>query len=265
MSFSPATDVRRPATRRRYESRAIDSFLDLNEGDLVVHVNHGIARYRGLQLVKRGDEHEEETLPPGVRRGDQAVRPDRQDRPCPEVRRRRQRGARALQDRVVLLGEAEEAGGRGGGRPRRRADRHPGRSGEPAGDRLSRAEDSRWMAEFEAAFPLPGDARPALRRSTSIKRDMAQPSADGPPDLRRRLLRQDRGRHPRGVQGGRRGEAGRGPGANHDPRRAASAGASPRGWPSSPSRDRGCEPVPPQVGGQASPEAKAKPPVAWTC
>ncbi len=55
-------DVRRPATRRRYESRAIDSFLDLNEGDLVVHVNHGIARYRGLQLVKRGDEHDEETL-----------------------------------------------------------------------------------------------------------------------------------------------------------------------------------------------------------
>ncbi len=47
------SDVRRPATRRRYESRAIDSFLDLNEGDLVVHVNHGIARYRGLQLVKR--------------------------------------------------------------------------------------------------------------------------------------------------------------------------------------------------------------------
>src|SRR4029077_14155999 len=34
-------EVRRPVTRRRYESRAIDSFLDLNEEDLVVHVNHG--------------------------------------------------------------------------------------------------------------------------------------------------------------------------------------------------------------------------------
>src|SRR6185312_13532918 len=56
------TDVRRPITRRRYESRAIDSFLDLNEGDLVVHVSHGIARYRGLQLVDKGDEHSEETL-----------------------------------------------------------------------------------------------------------------------------------------------------------------------------------------------------------
>ena len=56
------TDVRRPATRRRYESRAIDSFLDLNEGDLVVHINHGIARYRGLQLVRRSEDHDEETL-----------------------------------------------------------------------------------------------------------------------------------------------------------------------------------------------------------
>ena len=33
------------------ESRAIDSFLDLNEGDLVVHVSHGIARYRGMQML----------------------------------------------------------------------------------------------------------------------------------------------------------------------------------------------------------------------
>ena len=40
-------------TRRRHESRAIDSFLDLNEGDLVVHVSHGIARYRGMQFLEK--------------------------------------------------------------------------------------------------------------------------------------------------------------------------------------------------------------------
>src|SRR5690606_381280 len=55
-------DVRRVPARRRYESRAIDSFLDLNEGDLVVHVNHGIARYRGMQLLDRSDDHAEEQL-----------------------------------------------------------------------------------------------------------------------------------------------------------------------------------------------------------
>ncbi len=37
---------------RAYETRAIDSFLDLNEGDWVVHVMHGIARYRGMQPIE---------------------------------------------------------------------------------------------------------------------------------------------------------------------------------------------------------------------
>ncbi|MBL8824668.1 MAG: transcription-repair coupling factor [Planctomycetia bacterium] len=36
---------------RKYETRAIESFLDLAEDDLVVHVNHGIARYKGLQVL----------------------------------------------------------------------------------------------------------------------------------------------------------------------------------------------------------------------
>jgi transcription-repair coupling factor (superfamily II helicase) len=41
------------APRRRLESRAIDSFLDLAEGDLVVHLSHGIARYRGMQVLEK--------------------------------------------------------------------------------------------------------------------------------------------------------------------------------------------------------------------
>jgi transcription-repair coupling factor (superfamily II helicase) len=46
-------EVRQVLPRRRLESRAIDSFLDLAEGDLVVHVSHGIARYRGMQLLEK--------------------------------------------------------------------------------------------------------------------------------------------------------------------------------------------------------------------
>jgi transcription-repair coupling factor (superfamily II helicase) len=41
------------APRRRIEARAIDSFLELTEGDFVVHVSHGIARYRGMQMLAR--------------------------------------------------------------------------------------------------------------------------------------------------------------------------------------------------------------------
>ncbi|MFO0844187.1 MAG: transcription-repair coupling factor [Gemmataceae bacterium] len=58
-------DVRQLMPRRRLESRAIDSFLDLAEGDLVVHVSHGIARFRGMQMLekevsgKRGTNAEE--------------------------------------------------------------------------------------------------------------------------------------------------------------------------------------------------------------
>ena len=55
-------DTRRASSRRKYESRAIDSFLDLNPGDLVVHINHGIARYHGMQTLERTKDHAEETL-----------------------------------------------------------------------------------------------------------------------------------------------------------------------------------------------------------
>ncbi|MBX3442041.1 MAG: transcription-repair coupling factor [Planctomyces sp.] len=53
------TDVRRVARKKRLESRAIDTFLDLNEGDLVVHLSHGIGRYRGMQLVEQDGRREE--------------------------------------------------------------------------------------------------------------------------------------------------------------------------------------------------------------
>jgi transcription-repair coupling factor (superfamily II helicase) len=47
---------------RRLESRAIDTFLDLAEGDLVVHVSHGIARYRGMQILDNKGHAEEHLI-----------------------------------------------------------------------------------------------------------------------------------------------------------------------------------------------------------
>jgi transcription-repair coupling factor (superfamily II helicase) len=47
-------------TTRRRQARAIDSFLELRQGDLVVHLAHGIGRYRGLRLLEkegRAEEH----------------------------------------------------------------------------------------------------------------------------------------------------------------------------------------------------------------
>jgi transcription-repair coupling factor (superfamily II helicase) len=56
-------EVRQVQPRRRLESRAIDSFLDLAEGDLVVHVSHGIARYRGMQVIEKQPNRERKRAP----------------------------------------------------------------------------------------------------------------------------------------------------------------------------------------------------------
>src|SRR5207244_9929568 len=55
-------DIRRGDSRPRkaaVESRAIDSFLELADGNLVVHLTKGIARYRGMQMLGEGDRAEE--------------------------------------------------------------------------------------------------------------------------------------------------------------------------------------------------------------
>jgi transcription-repair coupling factor (superfamily II helicase) len=53
---APAGEKAASATklpRRRIESRAIDSFMELREGDYVVHVSHGIAKFRGMKMLPR--------------------------------------------------------------------------------------------------------------------------------------------------------------------------------------------------------------------
>ena len=47
----------RPTKQRL--SRAIDTFLDLHDGDYVVHVAHGIGRYKGLKLLEKQGRTEE--------------------------------------------------------------------------------------------------------------------------------------------------------------------------------------------------------------
>ena len=51
------SDLRR--TGRRRLGKAIDSFLDLREGDLVVHLSHGIGRFRGLKMLDKDGQHTE--------------------------------------------------------------------------------------------------------------------------------------------------------------------------------------------------------------
>ena len=50
---------RRARPRIAHKVRAIQSFFELRQGDLVVHAVHGLARYAGLERVKRGGGQEE--------------------------------------------------------------------------------------------------------------------------------------------------------------------------------------------------------------
>jgi len=55
-------EVRRQAPKKQIAARAIDSFLELSEGDLVVHLTNGIGRYRGMQLLEKEEQVEEHLI-----------------------------------------------------------------------------------------------------------------------------------------------------------------------------------------------------------
>ncbi len=101
------------------------------------------------------------------------------------------------------------------------------------------AEDSDWQREFEEALPVHRDARPA-RGDRAGQGGHGGAAADGPADLRRRRLRQDRGGAARGVQGGRRRQAGADAGADDDPRACSTTARSPSAWPTIRSRSSTC-------------------------
>ncbi len=165
-------EIRRPVTRRRYESRAIDSFLDLNEGDLVVHVNHGIARYRGLHFVDQSAEHAEETLLLEFAEGTKLYVPiakidlvqkyvggGKADPPLSRIgsstwEKRKKRVAEAVVDLAQELLDIQAQ------RASKPGFAYPG-------------EDSHWVAEFEAAFPYE-ETPDQLVAIEAVKHDMAQ-------------------------------------------------------------------------------------------
>ncbi len=89
----------------------IDSFLELREGDLVVHVGHGIARYRGLKLLEKNGQVEEH-LELEFHGRDEALRADVEDRPGAEVRGRHEEPADAGQAGRPRSGSGRRSGSR---------------------------------------------------------------------------------------------------------------------------------------------------------
>ena len=189
-------DLSRP-TRRRL-GRAIDSFLELREGDYVVHLSHGIGRYRGLRLLEK-DTQVEEHLEIEFHEGTKVFVPSSKielvqkyvggSKSRPTLARLggrtwiRQKDAaqRAVNDLAADMLDLQAA----------RATR-PG---------IAFPDDGDWQKEFDASFPY-RETPDQLLGIAAIKHDMLAQPADGPVDLRRRGLWKDRTGDASRLQGG---------------------------------------------------------------
>ena len=210
--------ARRLRRARRYRQAAPSLATGaLTMGDYVVHLDHGIGIYRGIQTIMVGESTLEvaiveyeggDRLNVPLYRLDQLERyraaGEDGDRPPPRIHR---------------LGGSSLAAGAGED-PRRRSSRWrpscsistPG-ARSPAGIR-SRPTPS-GSASSSRSF-LYEDTPDQRKATEEVKTDMERPLPDGPAAGGRRRLRQDRDRGARGVQGGAGRQAGGGAGADDD-------------------------------------------------
>lgn len=156
---------------RRKTGRAIDSFLQLNEGDLVVHVAHGIGRYRGLKLLEKeggAEEHLEIEFHGGTRIyvptskidlvqkyvGGRKAKPALARIGGTSWLRQKKSAEKAVTDMAADMLEVQAA-----------------RAARPG---IAFQEDSHWQQEFDAAFPYQ-ETPDQLLAIDAIKQDMQQP------------------------------------------------------------------------------------------
>ncbi len=192
------TDLTRP-TRRRL-GRVIDSFLELREGDFVVHLAHGIGRYRGLKLLEKARA--------GRRAPGDRVRTAARRSSCRRPRSTwcRSTSAAAKAGRRWPKSAAKRGSSRKQ-RPKRRSSIWPSRcwSCRPRASR-GRASPSPTTRSGSASSTPSFPYRETPDQLAAIDVDQgrhAAAAADGPAALRRRRLRQDRSGDAGRVQGGR--------------------------------------------------------------
>ena len=189
--------VRRPRVLRRVVPK--DLLERLQPGDLVVHIDHGIARYTGMVRRSAGGDgiEERDFLELHFAEGGRIWVPVEQiervsryaggENPAPFAAGRR---------RVAAHQDARPQGRHGPGQGAARA--VLGARAAPTAAPIS--DDTPWQQEMEAAFPYE-ETVDQLRAAAEVKTDLERGRADGPAGGRRRRLRQDRGGAARGVQG----------------------------------------------------------------
>ncbi|WP_417384914.1 transcription-repair coupling factor [Gimesia sp.] len=164
-------DIRHKPRKRKVESRAIDSFLDLNVGDFVVHLSHGIARFRGLELLEK-EGYREEHLSLEFRDKVQMYVPVSLvhlvqkyiggGKHVPQLSKlgtkswasKKEKAAQAVRDMASDMLRLQAM-----------------RSGQPG---ISYPPDSHWQKEFEASFPYT-ETSDQLHAISDVRHDMERP------------------------------------------------------------------------------------------
>ena len=175
-----------------------------------------------------------------------ALRAHRPARPGHQLRRRR--GARRC------TGSAAPTGTKTKGRARKAVKEIAGElirlySARMAAPGHAFGPDTPWQRELEDAFPYV-ETPDQLDAIDEVKARHGEAGPDGPADLRRRRLRQDRDRGARRVQGGAGRQAGRRAGADDAARAAALRRRSPSGTRSSRSTVARAVALPDRQGGR---------------
>ncbi len=206
-----------PRERRFAAGTRLTTFFDVRPGDFVVHEDHGVARFAGIEtrtvagvtrdyllLEFRGDDRvfvpHDQIGKVSRYIGASGASPSLDKlggTHWQTVKTRARTAVVEMAGELLQLYAARQA--------------IPGFGFPPDGELMRRLEDS---------FPLRGDRRPGGGHRRGQERHGGA-APHGPPHLRRRRLRQDRGRAARGVQGGRGRQAEPGPGPHDHPRRAA--------------------------------------------
>ena len=157
--------VRRPKAMRRVVPR--DILERSAPGDVVVHIDHGIARYE--QMLRRGEEARSATTS-SSRSRPATGSSCRWSRSTASVALLGRRAPNAPPPRWHRLAAHEAAGPQGRQRPRGGAARAVREArGAPQG--FAFAPDSPWQAEMEASFPYE-ETPDQLRAAEEVKVDM---------------------------------------------------------------------------------------------
>jgi transcription-repair coupling factor (superfamily II helicase) len=165
------TDIRRAAGKRKLETRTIDSFLELREGDLVAHLTNGIARYRGMRTIEKEGNLEEHLVlefrdrirvfvPTSLIHlvqkyvGTAKIAPRLSKLGGTSWAKQKQRAAKSVMDLASDMVQLQA--------------KRAAKSG------IAYPPDSHWQREFEASFPYT-ETDDQLQAIVDFKGDMEQP------------------------------------------------------------------------------------------